>query len=301
MKPIFERYRYIIPEFSHFQECLHKPFPIHIRINRLKAEPHLTVNSLRKEGVHIKRSIEWDDTLYAVQGSRSPGNLLEYFTGHIHPQALTSSLVSKALAPEKGSFVLDMCAAPGGKTSHVAQLMNNTGLIIANELYPSRQIPLGHTIDRLGVLNTAIAGYQAQEFPLNQRFDFVLVDAPCSGEGRFRKTGNGSSYREIVGRARLPELQKKIISRGFDLLKAGGKMLYATCTYNPEENESVVDFLLRHQNAEMLPIHLNLDYDPGILEWGHERYDKRLEKAVRIYPHRIDSVGFFMARIGKGG
>jgi 16S rRNA C967 or C1407 C5-methylase (RsmB/RsmF family) len=94
-------------------------------------------------------------------------------------------------------------------------------------------------------------------------------------------------------------LQKKIILRGFDLLKEDGEMLYSTCTYNPEENESVVSFLLQNRDAVLIPLDTNFEYDKGILEWRDETYDTELRKTVRFYPHRINSVGFFMARIGR--
>jgi NOL1/NOP2/sun family putative RNA methylase len=300
MKPIFERYYEIIPDFIFFQESLRKTFPTHLRVNRIKTEPVLVVDSLKAKGIHLKSVTEKNNTLYLAPELKSLGNLLEYFLGHIHPQALTSCLASIALEPEQGSHVLDMCASPGGKTSHLAELMNNTGFIVANELNSQRQIPLGHTLERLGVLNAVITGYQAQEFPLKHRFDYILADVPCSAEGTFRQTKKDVTYRETGEKKKLPDLQKKIILRGFDLLKEGGEMLYSTCTYNPEENESVVNFLLHNRDAELLPIQVGLNYDPGLIKWGNEKYDKQLEKTARFYPHRIDSVGFFMARIGRG-
>ncbi|MBU2499453.1 MAG: RsmB/NOP family class I SAM-dependent RNA methyltransferase, partial [Proteobacteria bacterium] len=232
-------------------------------------------------------------------GSPSVGNLLEYYLGYFHPQALTSCLVSLAFSVRSASLVLDMCASPGGKTSHLAQLMNNTGLIIANELYPKRQIPLAHTVGRLGVLNTMITTYQAQEFPLRTRFDYVLADVPCSGEGRLRSKGGVPWYGSERGKGRLLRLQKRSIIRGFDLLKDGGEMVYATCTYNPEENEAVVDFLLKNRDATLLPIDIGFPSEPGLTEWRKENYDRQLRQAARFYPHQINSVGFFMARIGR--
>lgn len=194
-----------------------------------------------------------------------------------------------------------MCASPGSKTSHIAQLMNNTGLIIANELYPARQVALGNTFNRLGVLNTIITAYQAQEFPLKyQKFDYVMADVPCSGEGVFRIINDHSSYQERTGKEEgLPALQKRIIERGFDLLKEDGQMVYATCTYNPEENESVVNCLLESRDADLLPIDLNIRHEPGLPGWKGEQYDIRLQRSIRFYPHRVDSVGFFVAKIGR--
>ena len=257
------------------------------------------IDRLGKMGIALRKATENHETLYFAAGLDSPGNLLEYFLGHIHPQALTSCLASIALSPEKGSYVLDMCAAPGGKSSHLAQLMDNTGLVVANELYSGRRIPLGNTLDRLGVLNTVVTAYPAQEFPLRQHFDYILADVPCSAEGSFRRIKEGRTYRENGKKAKMPGLQRKIILRAFDLLKDNGQMIYSTCTYNPEENESVVHFLLQRRSAELLPISIGVHYDPGITEWRKEKYDGQVERAARFYPHRIDSVGFFMARIGR--
>ncbi len=299
MTGLFEEYSEIIPDFSLFQESLQRPIPTHLRINRLLIEPRSLVHLLEEKGIQLIQSSQRYNTLFLAPGLTSPGNLLEYFLGYIHPQALTSAIASIALTPRENSYLLDMCAAPGGKSAHCAQLMKNTGMIISNDLYTNRHISLGHTLSRLGVLNAVVTGYQAQEFPLKQCFDYVLADVPCSCEGKFRKTRDTSSYRENKGKEKLPDLQKKIILRGFDLLQENGQMLYATCTYNPEENESVVNVLLKERDADLLPIDVGLDFEPGITEWKDEKYDKRLKNAVRFYPHRTDSVGFFMARIGR--
>lgn len=297
----FEPYREIIPDFDLFQESLTRPLPTHIRINTLKADPARAVDRLAAKGVVLERSVATDETLFFARNVDFPGNLLEYFVGCIHPQALTSCLAAVALRPRKGAYALDMCASPGGKSAHMAQLMGNSGLIIANEPYLDRRIALGNTLDRLGVLNAAMTGYPAQEFPLKQRFDYILADVPCSGEGRFRKAKSGSRYEENRGKSALPRLQKRILLRGFDMLKEKGELLYATCTYNPEENESVVDFLLKERDAELLPLQLDAAFEPGITGWEHGEYDHRMERTGRFYPHRLDSVGFFMARIGRRG
>ena len=299
MGPVFECYQEIIPEYTDFKDSLGKPFPVHFRINRLKAEPVRLVRELLKKGLKIRESLRGNRDFFSIENLTTPGNLFEYFMGYIHPQALTSCLASLALGPLEDSYVLDMCASPGGKTAHMAELMNNSGLMVANELYTGRLVSLGNTIDRLGVLNTVITGYQAQQFPPKEPFDFILADVPCSGEGRFRKINDDSRYREDAKKKHLPELQKKIITKGFDLLKTGGEMLYSTCTYNPAENEEVVDFLLKTRDAKLLPINVGVHYEQGLEQWKDRKYDSRLILSARFYPHRIDSVGFFMARIGK--
>ncbi len=295
----FEQYSDFIPDFDSFRKWLRKPLSTHVRVNTLKINPEHVVSSLKRKGALFHKSLPGNETLYTVQGLVSPGNTLEYFMGHIHPQALTSCLVSLALGPASDSLVLDLCAAPGGKTSHLAQLMGNTGLIVANELYRNRHIPLGNTLTRLGVLNTVVTAYQAQEFPLKQQFDFIVADVPCSGEGRFRKIRPGFTYRDTKEKELLPELQKKILLRAYHLLHPGGKMVYATCTYNPAENEAVVAHLLKREEALLLPIDLDLPSQPGLTAWGSEIYGEQLARTFRFYPHQVDSVGFFVAGIGK--
>lgn len=300
MKHEFDRYRDIIPDFSLFQARLETRPPSQIRVNTLKTTPAQLIDSLSECGVQLESAFDNIDTLYLAPGLKFPGNLMPYYLGHFHPQTITSSLAAIALSPEENALVLDMCAAPGGKTAHLAQLMNNTGLIVANELYRSRLNPLGATLARLGTLNTIVTSYQAQEFPLKQRFDFVLADVPCSGEGRVR--GPKAVHADwISGKAsKLIDLQKKIILRGFDLLKCSGAMLYATCTYNPEENEAVVDFLLKsRRDARLLSFEAAFPHAPGLTEWKGHRYDGHMQRAARLYPHRIDSVGFFMAKIAR--
>lgn len=303
MEPLFESYREIIPDFETFRESLYKPIPTHVRINTLKTDPGSLVSALSEKDIHLRRASNRYETLYHGKDLKSPGNLMEYALGYLHGQALTSCLASHALDTQPRSYVLDMCASPGGKTAHMSALMRNTGLIIANELYPSRHIPLAHTLSRLGALNCVVTGYQAQEFPLRDRFDAVLADVPCSGEGRIRITREGFfRSRDRSQNKDFPKLQKRIILRGFDLLAGGGAMLYATCTYNPEENESVVDYLLRNRpDSYLLPIETGFAQEQGMTVWNDEYYDKQLEKSVRFYPHRIDSVGFFMAKIGRRG
>jgi len=297
----FERYRSFIPDFAIFQAALQEPLPTHLRVNTIKADPPDVVSFLVKRNIRLEKSIRGDETLYRAEGLESGGNLIEYFLGYIHPQALTSCLPAMALGPGKGAFVLDLCAAPGGKTAHLAQLMENTGLIIANELHPGRRIPLGHTLDRLGVTNGVITGYQAQAFPLRQKFDCVLADVPCSSEGKFRQGRGQRVYRRFGPIGEMVQTQQRIIVRGFDLLRPGGKLVYATCTYNPEENEAVVDHLLKCRDATLLPLDLDIDWEPGLRQWKGSDFDEQLAMAARFYPHRVDSVGFFLALIGRRG
>jgi NOL1/NOP2/sun family putative RNA methylase len=297
----FSRYRGIIPDYPGFLEALHAPLPQHVRVNRLKTSPGTVVARAAEEGVRLTRSHPTDDTLFTAAGAKTPGNLTAYFLGHLHPQALTSCIASRVLSPGPGALVLDMCAAPGGKTAHAADLMGNRGLIVANDLHTGRHPALAHNLARLGVLNAVITAYQAQQFPQRQRFGWVLADVPCTGEGGFRAVKGRSEPIRGPRAHDLPGLQKRILERGFDLLEPGGILVYATCTYDPRENEAVVDHLLRRREAVVLPLSTELPSDPGLTAWNKERFDDRLAGTRRFYPHRVDSVGFYLARIGRSG
>lgn len=296
---IFYDYKDFIPKFKDFVEVLKTPVPTHIRVNGIKAEPKSAAGQINGKEDVLFRSHPFDESLFNVKETIQPGNLVQYFLGIIQPQALTPCLAATALKPTPDSFVLDMCAAPGGKTAHMAQLMENRGLIVANDLHTGRHLALSHNLMRLGVTNTIITAYQAQEFPAREKFDFILADVPCSGEGQFRAIDERKYHMPGMRSLRFPDLQKKMLVRGFDLLKPGGTLLYATCTYNPEENESVIDHLLGIRDARLLPLDPGVPFEPGITSWRENHYDEQLRKTARFYPHQIDSVGFFMAKIGK--
>jgi 16S rRNA C967 or C1407 C5-methylase (RsmB/RsmF family) len=131
MYDFFNPYREIIPDFDNFIDSLNRPAPVHLRVNRIKAEPERVVNILAERGVLLKPMGDEGNRFFEASNLESSGNLPEYFSGYIHPQALTSCLAAMVLAPVKDSLVLDMCSAPGGKTAHMADIMENSGLIIA--------------------------------------------------------------------------------------------------------------------------------------------------------------------------
>ncbi|MFP3927759.1 MAG: hypothetical protein ACLFUP_02550 [Desulfobacteraceae bacterium] len=267
-------------------------------MNRIKASPERVMAELAGRGIRVERSHPDFPELLAAVGLEAPGRLPAHFRGDIHAQALTSCLCGRLLSPPVGGLVLDMCAAPGGKTTHMADLMENQGMLVANEPSQPRQSALSGNLSRLGVLNTVITAYQAQQFPMRQRFDHILADVPCSGEGGIRGEGLYREWAEAP--PSLLDLQRKILVRGFDLLTPGGVMLYSTCTYAPEENEAALHHLLTTRDrVDVLPLEPGLPYEPGVTSWNGSRYDQRVQKSVRLYPHRVDSVGFFMAFIRR--
>lgn len=230
----------------------------------------------------------------------SPGKLLENLLGYIHIQEEVSMVPPLVLDPRPGETVLDLCASPGSKTTQISQMMENRGLVIANEPSLNRLAPLRSNCERLGCLNVAITRYDGRNFP-RIPFDRVLVDAPCSSEGRERR-GPGVLARSSCKRSMdLQVLQIGLLKNALRLTKPGGAVVYSTCTYAPEENELVVQAVLEETDeARLERISIpGLKECPGITEWNGRELKSELQSAARYYPHINDTGGFFVAKIIK--
>jgi len=305
---LFECYKNIIPEFDIFLKALDTPHPSHLRINTLKVDEEKLIIALQRYGCKLSQlPINY---CYSFLGLDRPSDTIEYLLGYYHMQGLSSAVVSVILAPKKGEKVLDMCASPGSKTTHIAAIMENKGIIIANEMNHNRVGILRFHLERMGITNVIVTTYQAQNFPMKYfdkkpiKFDKVLLDAPCSCEGRYRKVLKKGekmyNFSENVS-LRLSRYQKQMILRGFDLLKYEGILVYSTCTYSPDENEAVIDYLIhKRKGVKIEPIKITgIKTVNGIIKWKGKRFTEDLRKAVRLYPHYVDSWGFFITKIKK--
>jgi 16S rRNA (cytosine1407-C5)-methyltransferase len=247
-----------------------------------------------------------------VDRTKALGNSREHFSGEMYIATLSSLLAAKILAPEPGEKVLDVCAAPGSKTTFLAEQMNNEGVLVANELSASRSKKLASNLDRLGCTNTVITqidGTYMDTF-FDQEFDKILLDAPCSSEGAGRKQSEFFekfwTERKIYEAAKV---QKKLIVAAFKMLRPDGEMIYSTCTTAPEENEAVVQHLIDTfgANVEILPIDLgSVPHGTGLKKFFDETYEPDIAKhARRLWPHlhneQWDSECFFMCKIAKRG
>jgi len=299
--PIFEayeRYRDIIPAFEAFREALERPVPVHIRVNTLKISPEeLRLRLLQLGAAVFEEAL--NPLVWRVEGLPSLGGQVEYHLGYYHPQGLTSTFPGLELDPQPGELVLDMCAAPGGKTSQLAAQMGNEGLIVANDVALDRISALKSNLERLGVLNALIRIGPAQAIPKRYQFDRVLLDAPCSGLGAWRRGLAPPLGRFPHQVERMSRIQQQLILRAFDLLKPGGILVYSTCTLAPEENERVVSRLLeKRPSAQVLPLSLPAGRE-GLLQRRGEHYHPQVKHTRRFYPHDIDSWAFYIAKIGK--
>jgi NOL1/NOP2/sun family putative RNA methylase len=298
--PAFERYRKIIPDYEGFLEALRRPLPVTIRANTLK------IGALELRGLLTERGYRLDpvpglEEAFFLAGTDSPGSTLEYFLGYYHPQGLTSMIPARVLDPQPGENILDLCAAPGGKATHLAQLMGNRGLVVANEPKIHRRHIIRSHIDRLGTTSILATRYDGQNFPGRLQFQRMLLDPPCSAEGTYRGGPQAplSAVHNVT--SHLSRLQRALLRRAWDLLRPGGTLVYSTCTYAPEENEAVIGELLAAGQAELLPLKIPFPHSPGLVSWEGQEFHPDLAGAARFYPHHINSWGFFIAHLRKHG
>jgi len=297
---LFDRYAEFVPDFAAFVAALERDAPPLVRVNTLKAESKAVVGLLRDGGWQVG-PVPWCPWLFTVHDGPpvALGGTLLHSLGHIYLQSASSALSALVLAPRPGQRVLDLCAAPGSKTTLLAQLMEGRGALVANEPNGRRCQSLLANLERVGVTCAAVSTYQGQNFPLQPIFQRVLVDAPCSGEGTWR--GPGAQPRPVKEalRQHLALQQAALLARGYALLESGGELVYSTCTYAPEENEAVVASLLAATDAVVQPLAEWVPGEPGLTAWQDQAYPEALRLARRLYPHRFDSEGFFVVRLAR--
>lgn len=271
-----------------------------IRVNTLK----IPVPELKKrlENNWQLEQIPWCKEGFWISGTRRDvGNLPEHILGYIYVQESASMIPAVVLYPKPGDIILDMCAAPGSKTTQIAQYMNNEGLLIANDIEGKRLAALGINVQRCGITNiirTMMKGHRFLKAGIE--FDRILVDAPCSGTGTIRKSLKPVDMWNTEMVKRLHGIQTQLLTTAFDILKTNGTMVYSTCTMEPEEDEGVIDFLLqKYDNAKLEKIELNLKRSDPVLDFEDNKYNSEIKKCLRIWPQDNDTEGFFVAKIKK--
>jgi tRNA (cytosine40_48-C5)-methyltransferase len=286
------RYRKIVPDFT--SEAQERPA---LRVNTLKTDDRAIVKRLAAKQVQLEK-VPWLSHGYWYDAAFSLGATPEYLQGYYYLQGAASQLVAEILAPLPSDIVLDMAAAPGSKTTHLAQLMGNAGTIVALDSNVQRLAALRNNCERLLVKNVLLFKKDARFVSdLGMRFDKVLLDAPCSGnfcseEDWFDKR----SIEDVKGNART---QRELIRAAYNVLKPGGVLVYSTCSLEPEEDELVVDWLLgKYPDLELLKLGIPVG-DEGITEWEGKQLNPELRKTRRFWPHRTGTEGFFVAKLLK--
>ncbi|KAF7684065.1 25S rRNA (cytosine-C(5))-methyltransferase nop2 [Astathelohania contejeani] len=282
-----------------FMEDSERPRPTVIRVNNTKIKRKELARMLISRGMEVD-PLEWCPHALVVYKSPVPvGATPEYLGGYYTIQGASSLLPVLSLDPKPGDVVIDMCAAPGGKTTHIAACMENTGILYCNEINESRISSLRGNIARMGVTNAIITMMDARKI-LNIRVNKVLLDAPCSGTGIISRDHSIKISKSQQELKKLTKTQKELILRGFDMLKVGGKMAYSTCSVLVEENEEVVNYLLSKRPHAKLGDCVEIGR-PGFVNFRGMAFDKTMSKARRVYPHVHNMDGFFIAIIERKG
>ena len=243
--------------------------------------------------------VPWCKTGFYYDPAARPGLHPYHAAGAYYLQEPSAMAPAELLDPRPGERVLDLCAAPGGKSTQIAGKLAGEGLLVCNEIHPKRAAILASNVERLGIANALVLNEHparlAERFP--GYFDRVLVDAPCSGEGMFRKHDAAFEDWSPETVAMCARRQAEILDSAAVMLRPGGRLVYSTCTFSPEENEgSVADFL--HRNAEFSVETVTSDYyEKGHPEWADG--NPELAKTIRLWPHKLTGEGHFAAVLRK--
>ena len=263
-------------------------YGLRINTNKISVKDFLKINPFNL------KQIPWTDDGFYFNESDMPSKHPYYYAGLYYIQEPSAMLPAQVLPIDEGDVVLDACAAPGGKSGKLANKLNGTGLLIANDISVSRAQVLLKTLESQGITNSFVMAEDINDLNnLNESFDKILIDAPCSGEGMFRKEPDLIKSWLDKGNDYYSSLQKKIITKAISLLKPGGMMVYSTCTFSKKEDEDIVEYALSIcPELKVLPIKMYDGFVSGITD--------KTKNCVRLYPHKIKGEGHFVTLLQKG-
>ena len=303
IKPAFQERYSQLTNWEEFKKYSLSFLRRSIRVNTLLATVAEVKKSIEAKGWQLE-PIPWCTGAFWIEHPerRDVGNLWEHKLGKIYVQEAASLIPPLVLRPRPGEMVLDLCAAPGSKTTQMAALMKNQGVLVANDFKGDRLQSLGINLQKAIVTTTVITLMPGNRFQGFQ-FDKILVDAPCSGTGTIRKSLKTLRIWNPHMITKLARQQKELLETAFLNLKVGGELVYSTCSLEPEEDEGVVDFLLKkYPEAKIVPVKLKgLKTSSPVLTFAGVIYHPSLQHTLRIWPQDNDTEGFFVAKIRKMG
>ncbi len=277
-------------EYDDFLNSYDNPRLQAFRINRLKS----TNIELLGELFGLSK-VEWAKDGYYYNPETRPGKHVLHEAGAYYIQEPSAMTPAEYLAAQPGDYILDLCAAPGGKSTQIASSMQGQGILVSNEIVPSRAKILSENIERMGIANDIVTNMDpdslAEFFP--EFFDRIMVDAPCSGEGMFRKNEDATTEWSRDNVHMCAARQDDILRAAAQMLAPGGRMVYSTCTFSPEENEGSIErFLAEHGDFHVV----NVDKYPGMSDGLGD-----ISGAIRLWPHKINGEGHFVCVLEKDG
>lgn len=294
-------------EYEEFEQSYESPNHQALRINPLKVENEKFLKQTR----FSLKEVPWCSNGFYYESADTPGKHPYHAAGVYYIQEPSAMAPVEYLDVKPGERVLDLCAAPGGKSTQIAAYMQGKGMLICNEIHPARAKILSENIERLGIKNAVVLN----ETPVHlaelfvHYFDKILVDAPCSGEGMFRKNEDACEEWSPLNVKLCKERQDEILDLAAGMLKPGGRIVYSTCTFAPAENEgSIYRFLKHHNDFDTVEV---MKYDgmtAGRLEWYQEEqitdfdiYHEKISKTIRLWPHKLKGEGHYLAVLKKAG
>lgn len=287
------------PELPEYLESYEKPKFTGLRVNtsKISVEEFERLNPFKS-----LRKVPWVLNGYYYTEEDAPTRHPYYYAGLYYIQEPSAMTPASVLPIEEGERVLDLCAAPGGKATELAAKLRHTGLLVANDASASRTKALLKNLEVFGMPNILITSEMGDKLDryFHAYFDKILIDAPCSGEGMFRKQAHMIPAWEKQGPEVFSGMQREILDQASELLKPGGTMLYSTCTFSELENEGSIDcFLKNHPDFHLADIPWHEGFCPGKPELVGSEFP--LEKCVRLFPHKIDGEGHFLALLQRDG
>ncbi len=297
-------------EYQDFLACYGRESRHSLRINPLKYRMDVKTGQAKKQASDILlpfpvTPIPWEENGYYYGEEVQPGKHPYHEAGLYYIQEASAMAPVHYLEPGPGERILDLCAAPGGKSTQIAAAMQGKGLLVCNEIHPARAKILSENVERMGIRNALVLNETPQKLAdrFEAYFDRILVDAPCSGEGMFRKNKEACQEWSLVNVKLCAERQAEILDAAAGMLRPGGRLVYSTCTFAPEENEgSIAHFLKRHPEFSILPVEKTEGMACGCMDWvGEEEAVEGMEHTIRLWPHKLSGEGHYLAVLIKEG
>lgn len=286
-------------EYPYFLESYDQEKYQSLRLNPLKTEPETFLCNAPFE----LKKVPWAEFGYYYGADVQPGKHPYHDAGVYYIQEPSAMAPAEYIEAQPGEKILDLCAAPGGKSTQIAGQMKGEGILICNEIHPARAKILSENVERMGIRNAIVTNETPQKLAdtFVEYFDRIMVDAPCSGEGMFRKNEAACEEWSLENVELCATRQAEILDCAASMLKPGGRIVYSTCTFAPEENEgSISRFIEAHPEFSIVKVKKGEGMSAGNPAWTNQPAE-HIEDTIRLFPHKIHGEGHYVAVLQKAG